>query len=87
MRKNLALACAALIATLPSLAFAQTTDMSTQKMAPASSVPSAQQDKTPAAGTSSYEGRSSATVPQADPAKPDVDGLHPSGEKLDTMKK
>ncbi len=86
MRKTLALTAAALIATLPTFAFAQTSDMGMQK-APASSLPSAQQDKTPGAGTSSYEGRSSATVPQADPAKPDIDGLHPSGEKLDTMKK
>jgi hypothetical protein len=87
MQKTLLLASAALFVTLPSLAFAQSTGAGMQPNAPASSMPSSTEDKTPAVGTPTSEGRSSSTVPQSNPAKPDVDGVHPSGQKLDSMKK
>jgi hypothetical protein len=32
-------------------------------------------------------GRSSSTMPPSDPAKPDTDGMHPSGAKLDNTAK
>ena len=77
--------CAALALAVPSLALAQTTSPTSPS---ATGMPSAEQPKTPAVGTPSSVGRSSSTMPPSDPSKPDTDGLHPSGEKLDnSMKK
>jgi hypothetical protein len=86
MQKNLTLTCAALLVAMPSFAFAQTSGAGMGN-APSTSVPSAEQPKTPGVGTSSNQGRSSSTMPPSDPNKPDTDGLHPSGPKLDKMDK
>jgi len=86
MKKTITLTCAALLATLPSLAFAQTTQM---QNAPAAAdgvtKPSSPKAETPAVGT--YQGRSANTSSQqADPAK-DTDGLHPNGPALNNTAK
>jgi len=82
MQKKLTMACSALLIVLPSLAFAQTPDPRTPGAGtdPATSLPSVEQSKTPASGTS--EGRSSSTYATPTPNKPNVDGLHPGNAEI-----
>jgi hypothetical protein len=92
--KTLTFTCAALLAALPSFAFAQNT-MSNNSMSNSSTTipgstdgvtkPSSPKAETPAVGT--YQGRSSNTSSQqADPSK-DTDGLHPNGPALNNTAK
>lgn len=53
--------------------------------APSTSVPSTSQDKTP--GVGSATGRSSNSYLPSNPAKPDVDGMHPSGAEINKSPK
>ncbi len=84
MRKHITLTCAAFALVMPSFAFAQTSPGASPS---ATGMPSAEQSKTPAVGTPSSAGRSSSTMPSSDPSKPDTDGLHPSGQKLNNSAK
>lgn len=91
--KTLIFTCAALLAALPSFAFAQNS-MSNDSMSNSSTMPGTSDGVTkpsspkaaaPAVGT--YEGRSSnSSSQQADPAK-DTDGLHPNGPALNNTSK
>ncbi len=87
MRNKLTLTCAALIVAIPSFAIAQTSGAGGAGVgnAPSTSVPSTSQDKTPGVGSAS--GRSSNSYPPSNPAKPDVDGMHPSGAERNNSPK